>query len=431
MAELSGSLALTGITPLLEFVFGLGKTGNLRVSRSNWVAHLSFDEGRLHAGTVENEHGLAALEFIALYMQAGEFEYFEGPPSLTPNLDASTEPILQLKRLSAGSYGPSLSLLPEPRSIPRVVFTHALADSDFALSRGEIDVLVQLDGCATVRDIATRRGLLRTIKALGHLSELGLIAFDSAEPLTVIPPGQPSTRESEGGTLIPPAPHAAAWRNAIADVFGWVFRSAPAQAILVTGLVVLAARSLVQNFRVEGVSMEPSFEAGQVLVVNRAAYFHIDGAPWAERLPTTRQGKAAYLFGGPRRGDAAIIRAPPQLKTDYLKRIIGLPGDSVLVKDGRVAVNGVALDEPYIQYPSDYTFPEDGQPLRVPDSSYFVLGDNRPESFDSHVGWLVPVEDLIGQVWVRYWPPGELGFVRTSHLEQRVGDVARHSQTLQ
>jgi signal peptidase I len=430
MAELSGSLAAIGITQLLEFLSVLGKTGDLLVLRGNWVARLSLDGGRLSAASVENEHGLAALEFIALCLQAGEFEYIEGLPGRTPDFDASTEPLAQLKQLTAGSSSPWLSLLPEASSIPRVVLPDALADSDLALSRSAIDVLLQLDGLHSVRDIATRRGLRSTMTSLGHLFELGLIRFDSAKPLTVVPPTLSRRSDSERWTPSLPATRTGRWRHAARDVLEWMFRSALAQAVLVTCLAVLGVRSVVQNFRIDGVSMEPSFEAGQVVVVNRAAYFHIDGAPLVDRLPTTRRGTSAFLFGGPQRGDAAVFRAPPQLKTDYLKRIIGLPGDSVLVKDGRVIVNGTALTEPYIQYPSDYTFPEDGLPLRVPDNSYFVLGDNRPESFDSHAGWLVPVEDLIGQVWVRYWPPGELGLMMTGQLEQPVGEVAERSPTL-
>jgi signal peptidase I len=105
----------------------------------------------------------------------------------------------------------------------------------------------------------------------------------------------------------------------------------------------------------------------------------------------------------------AVFKAPPEPGADYIKRIIGLPGESVLVRNGQVFVGGVRLDEPYVQFEASYTFPSDGLPLVIPDGAYFVLGDNRPESFDSHLGWLVSVEDLIGRAWFRYWPPTELG----------------------
>ena len=67
------------------------------------------------------------------------------------------------------------------------------------------------------------------------------------------------------------------------------------------------------------------------------------------------------------------------------------------------------LDEPYIHYPATYTYPFDGQPKQVPDANYFVLGDNRPNSSDSHLGWFVPVDNLIGKAWISYWPPERLG----------------------
>jgi signal peptidase I len=85
------------------------------------------------------------------------------------------------------------------------------------------------------------------------------------------------------------------------------------------------------------------------------------------------------------------------------------------------------LVEPYIQFPAEYNFPLDGTPLVVPDDSYFVLGDNRPESLDSHFGWFVPVQDLIGRAWLRYWPPTELGIVQSARPE--VGSIATNSRS--
>ena len=69
---------------------------------------------------------------------------------------------------------------------------------------------------------------------------------------------------------------------------------------------------------------------------------------------------------------------------------------------------GMAVQHPF---PRSYSYPEDGEPLTVPDGNYFVLGDNRPNSFDSSEGWLVPVENLVGRVWLSYWPPSTWGIV--------------------
>jgi signal peptidase I len=186
------------------------------------------------------------------------------------------------------------------------------------------------------------------------------------------------------------------------------------QTVVLTLAIFLGVRSVVQNFRVEGASMEPTLETGQYLLISKVSYFHIEGTPLDHLLPTSHQGSTDYLFGGPARGDIVVFRAPTQPDKDFIKRVIGLPGDTVLVKNGQVYVNGQALDEPYIHFPATYTYPFDGQPRTVPDGNYFVLGDNRPNSSDSHLGWFVPVENLVGKAWVSYWPPADWGVVHAT-----------------
>jgi signal peptidase I len=184
---------------------------------------------------------------------------------------------------------------------------------------------------------------------------------------------------------------------------------------------VLITRAFVQNFRVDGISMLPTFEAGQALVVNRAAYFHLDGTPFEGLLPKSTPGAVTYLFGGPQRGDVVVFRAPPQPDADYIKRVIGLPGDRIQIMQGSVYINGQPLAEPYIRFPADYIFPEGNEALVVPEASYFVLGDNRPESFDSHLGWVVPLDYLVGRAWVRYWPPTEVAVVEPGRPVEAAG----------
>ena len=128
-------------------------------------------------------------------------------------------------------------------------------------------------------------------------------------------------------------------------------------------------------------------------------------------IKLAEQGSTDYLVGGPQRGDVVVFRAPTQPDKDFIKRVIGLPGDTILVKNGTVFVNGTALDETYIHYPATYTYPFDGQPKQVPDGNYFVLGDNRPNSSDSHLGWFVPVDNLVGKAWISYWPPTDWGLM--------------------
>lgn len=184
------------------------------------------------------------------------------------------------------------------------------------------------------------------------------------------------------------------------------------QTVALTLVIFLGVRAVVQNFRVEGASMEPTLQPDQYLLINKAAYFHVEKTPFESLpLPVVRQGELAFPFGGPRRGDIVVFRAPLQPDKDFIKRVIGLPGDRVLIRGGRVSVNGKPLEESYVRFSATYNFPVSGQPYVVPQDSYFVLGDNRPNSSDSHLGWTVPAGNLIGRAWVSYWPPAELGIV--------------------
>ena len=190
---------------------------------------------------------------------------------------------------------------------------------------------------------------------------------------------------------------------------------------LMTVLTFLTIRVFVQNFRVGGASMEPTLQPGQFLLIDKTAYFHVDGTPLESWLPTTPQGSVEYLFGGPQRGDVVVFRASTARNREYVKRVIGLPGDTVAIKHGDVFVNGRPVDEPYVEspLPENYTYPKNGRPVRVPDGKYFVLGDNRPDSSDSRQGWFVPVEDLVGRAWLSYWPPAVWGIVRHEPLQER------------
>jgi signal peptidase I len=154
-------------------------------------------------------------------------------------------------------------------------------------------------------------------------------------------------------------------------------------------------RIAFQNFRVEGPSMQPTLSSGELLWVNKLAYYRWDGQ---------------YLLGGPQRGDIAVLHSPdPADDVDLIKRIIGLPGDRVRVDRGTVFVNDQALREPYIHFQANYTYPLNDQDLTVPPDEYFVLGDNRSNSRDSHFGWFVPADNLIGRSQLSYWPPANWG----------------------
>jgi len=101
------------------------------------------------------------------------------------------------------------------------------------------------------------------------------------------------------------------------------------------------------------------------------------------------------------RGEVIVFQ-PPQdgASIPFIKRVIGLPGETVEIKNGRVYVNGQALTEPYTAEPPGYTM----EAVTVPADHYFVLGDNRNNANDSHTGWTVPVENILGEAWFTIWP---------------------------
>jgi signal peptidase I len=167
------------------------------------------------------------------------------------------------------------------------------------------------------------------------------------------------------------------------------------QTLALMLVLFCGVRILFQNFRVEGPSMQPTLTSGELVWVNKAAYYR-----WNDQ----------YILGGPQRGDIAVLHSPdPTDDVDLIKRIIGLPGDRIRVERGQVYVNDAVLDEPYIRFQASYTYPFNDEDLVVPADQYFVLGDNRPNSRDSHFGWFVPAENLIGRSQVSYWPPAEWG----------------------
>jgi signal peptidase I len=429
VTELSGSLASFDIVTLARFLSGLGKTGDVLLSRSQWIGELSLDRGRLTGAVVQKYEGPEALEFIASALQGGTFEFSEGPPTLRPTLAPLADPIGALEQFAQRATRWRFEL-PPPLSVPyrtRIDRTDADDDVQITLDRRALYVLLEVDGRRNVRELVERHGLLRGLRALGQLGELGLVEFSQSETEVEADAGRAVGGRSSGGSVAhrdeqrstigrpDTALLTAGAGGAAADVLAqpWVLsprvealralcsrwvrafaRSGATQTVLATGIFVLGMRTVIQNFRVDGVSMEPNYEAGQVLIVNRAAYARVS---------------THYLFGGPHRGDIVVFDAPPQPGTDYIKRLIGVPGDSVLIRDGQVIVNDQPLHENYVEFPANYTYPPNAAPLIVPDGEYFVLGDNRPESFDSHAGWLVPADNLIGRAWMRYWPPRAFG----------------------
>lgn len=183
------------------------------------------------------------------------------------------------------------------------------------------------------------------------------------------------------------------------------------QTVALTLLIFLAMRSVVQNFKVEGTSMEPTLHHNQFLIINKVTYARADGTALERLFPENPVAPEApvFAFGEPARGDIVVFRYPLQPEKDFIKRIIGVPGDTVEIKAGRVYLNGALLEEPYIRDGASYT----RQVEVVPPGHYYVLGDNRPNSSDSHAWGLVPADNLIGRAWFAYWPPSDWGPLAT------------------
>ncbi|MCL4371610.1 MAG: signal peptidase I [Chloroflexi bacterium] len=189
-------------------------------------------------------------------------------------------------------------------------------------------------------------------------------------------------------------------------VKGWLLEFL--QTVLLTVILFAAVRSVVQNFQIDGPSMQPTLRSGQYLLVNKMTYLRLEGPP----LQMVRgaglfqgDGQRAYPFGGPQRGDIIVFREPIPPYVDLVKRVIALPGDQVVIDRGRVYVNGTPLEEEYVRAVPSYSL----SPQQVPPGSFFVLGDNRPVSSDSHLWGFVPEANVIGKAWVRYWPPEQWG----------------------
>jgi signal peptidase I len=179
------------------------------------------------------------------------------------------------------------------------------------------------------------------------------------------------------------------------------------ETLLLALLIFLAVSETVQNFKVEGNSMLPSLETDQYIIVNRLAYAQFDLGIF-DFLPFFDAGDDSthHLFGGPDRGDVVVFESLSRSDRDFIKRIIGLPGDEVEIHDGLVYINDEPLDEPYIR---GTTTCSGKCSWVVPEDHYFVLGDNRNNSSDSRTIGPIPEKNIIGKTWFSYWPISDIG----------------------
>ncbi len=161
------------------------------------------------------------------------------------------------------------------------------------------------------------------------------------------------------------------------------WRSVANLALQLAILALLIAAFFVRLPQVSGLSMEPHIRSGEYVVINTFA----------------------YRFGAPRRGEIVAFRHDDDARGVFIKRVIGLPGDRIRIDRGQVYLNGVKLEEPYVQHRDDRSFGE----TTVPPLSAYVLGDNRGESEDSRFFGPVGDDRLIGRAVAGIWPPRMLG----------------------
>ena len=159
------------------------------------------------------------------------------------------------------------------------------------------------------------------------------------------------------------------------------------ETAILTLAIFFVVRVALQNFRVEGDSMLPNLHNGEYILVN----------------------KVDYLLHPPQRGDIVVFKSAEGGDEDLIKRVIGLPGDEVQVRDGVVFVNGERWNEPYVndEFPDRSFF----GPTTVPEGKVFVMGDNRANSRDSRFFGPLPIDNIEGEAFVIFWPPQHIGLL--------------------
>lgn len=231
-------------------------------------------------------------------------------------------------------------------------------------------------------------------------------------PLNVDGPGRPASRHDgvSGDTAPLPEISESTTRRQRSAMWEIV------ETLVLALLIFVAVRSVVLNFRVDGLSMEPSLASGQMLLVNRQVYFHFDANRVLNLIPfVERDGqRIVYPFHPPRRGDIVVLHPPVSQGKPYIKRVIALPGERIAIRDGAVYINGERLEEAYLNGVSTSWGGSIGQDeITIPEGRVFVMGDNRNNSTDSRSFGTIEIDEIIGKAWISYWPTDRINFIST------------------
>ena len=181
------------------------------------------------------------------------------------------------------------------------------------------------------------------------------------------------------------------------------------EAVVLAAVVFMLLQVTVRNFKVDGSSMDPTLEDGQYLLVNRLVYLRVELDRLAKIVPFWKAGEglSRHAIHAPKRGEVIVFEFPDSNpnnpKKDFVKRVVGLPGETMRMFDGKVFVNEEVLNEPYLSH-KDHS---NASKVTLGEGEYYVLGDNRTHSNDSRSWGAVPEANIRGKVWMVYWPaPG-------------------------
>ena len=178
------------------------------------------------------------------------------------------------------------------------------------------------------------------------------------------------------------------------------------EAVALAAVVFLLLQTTVRNFKVDGSSMDPTLESGQYLLVNRLVYLNVDMDRLSKIVPfwSGEEDSSRHAIHAPKRGEIIVFEFPDKnpnnSRKDFVKRVVGLPGETIRMHAGEIFVNAEVLDAPYLLEKDR----SNAQEIPLGEGEYYVLGDNRAHSNDSRAWGVVPKGNVKGKVWMVYWP---------------------------